>query len=340
MKIGSLFAGIGGFDLAFRNVGATTVWASEIDPFAQRVLRARFPEAELVGDIAAWEPDPVRHAVDVITFGFPCQDLSVAGKREGLDGKRSGLFYEAARVVGILRPRWILAENVPGLLSSKRGDDFEAVLRTLDELGYGLSWRVCDAQGFGVPQRRRRVFIVGRLGAHCPPEVLFEPESVRGDPPTGRKARKGATAAASGRAPAGGGAAGATEGAESPEAKARAIGQIELLPVVGDAPIRGYRADSPIADVDCRPDNSVLGGAAGAADQAHRGGQPISASGVWWDGGDTAASLTTRCHQQFMPDKGNFAAVITPTDPAKPLAGHHIRRDLDHETYVLDEEAA
>jgi DNA (cytosine-5)-methyltransferase 1 len=122
--------------------------------------------------------------VDVICGGFPCQDLSVAGRRAGLAGERSGLFYEFMRIVGEVAPRWVLIENVPGLLSSNGGRDMGAVLGTLGQLGYWWTWRVLDSQYFGVAQRRRRVFIVGHLGAPCPPEVLFEPESLPGHPPT------------------------------------------------------------------------------------------------------------------------------------------------------------
>jgi DNA (cytosine-5)-methyltransferase 1 len=104
------------------------------------------------------------------------------GKREGLAGERSGLWHEFRRIVAELAPRWVLIENVPGLLSSNGGRDFAVILRGLDELGYGVAWRVLDSQYFGVAQRRRRVFVVGYLGAPCPPEILFEPESVSGHP--------------------------------------------------------------------------------------------------------------------------------------------------------------
>lgn len=123
--------------------------------------------------------------VDLLCGGFPCQDLSVAGKRAGLAGERSGLFFEFARVVSLLSPRWVLLENVPGLLSSNEGDDAAEVIATLSELGYGVAWTVLDSQHFGVPQRRRRVFIVGHLGAPCPPEILFESEGGGGDTQTG-----------------------------------------------------------------------------------------------------------------------------------------------------------
>lgn len=113
----------------------------------------------------------------IVTAGVPCQDVSVAGKRAGLAGKRTGLFYEFARVLRVVRPDWFVFENVPGLFSSNRGRDFAEILRVLMvECGYGLAWRVLNSQFFGVAQRRRRVFIVGRFGKSCPAEVLFERE--------------------------------------------------------------------------------------------------------------------------------------------------------------------
>lgn len=189
MRVGELFAGIGGFGLAAQRAGCSLTWACEIDDFASRVYAARFPGVPIHPDVR----DMVGEPVDCITGGFPCQDLSVAGKRKGLIGERSGLFWEITRIAKRLRPRWLLLENVPGLLSSHKGRDFETVLAALDEFGYGVSWRVLDAQFFGVPQRRRRVFIVGHLGAECPAEVLFESESVSGDSQARRKAQAGVT---------------------------------------------------------------------------------------------------------------------------------------------------
>jgi DNA (cytosine-5)-methyltransferase 1 len=118
-----------------------------------------------------WLRDQPRRDVDLLCGGFPCQDLSVAGRRAGLEGHRSGLFFEFARVAAELQPRWLLVENVPGLLSSADGRDFAVVLSTLVDLGYGVAWRTLDARYFGVPQRRRRVFIVGRLGGDPEPAL-------------------------------------------------------------------------------------------------------------------------------------------------------------------------
>ena len=196
VRVGELFAGIGGFGLAAQRAGCSLRWAVEIDDFAMSVYRARLASRFHWPDVQMFPPPGSSDrdlAVDCITAGFPCQDLSVAGKRKGLVGERSGLFWEIVRIAARLRPRWLLLENVPGLLSSHKGRDFETVLAALDELGYGVAWRVLDAQFFGVPQRRRRVFIVGHLGAECPAEVLFESEGVSGDSQKGRKARAGVT---------------------------------------------------------------------------------------------------------------------------------------------------
>lgn len=199
MRVGSLFAGIGGFDEGFRRAGMTTVWMVEIDPWCRRVLARHFPEAQLFEDVRAVGRDELE-PVDLICGGFPCQDLSVAGRRAGLAGERSGLFFEFARILDELRPRWVVIENVPGLLSSNSGRDMGTVLGTLAKLGYGYAYRVLDAQYFGVAQRRRRVFIVGCLGdAASAVQVLFEPESCERDTPPRRSSGKVAgTLAASG----------------------------------------------------------------------------------------------------------------------------------------------
>lgn len=223
LTLGSLFDGIGGFPLAGKMAGIVPVWASEIEPFPIRVTEKRLPEMKHFGDVhglngADLEP------VDIITFGSPCQDLSIAGKRCGLGGSRSGLFYEAVRVITEMRkstngkyPRWAVWENVPGALSSQHGQDFRCVLESLVRIkdpaadvplpengrwlhageilgdGYSLAWRVIDAaQGWGVAQRRKRIFAVLDLDGQCAGKVLFESEGMSGYTPPGGKARKGA----------------------------------------------------------------------------------------------------------------------------------------------------
>ena len=221
----SLFAGVlvGGFDLALQRAGVTVVAAVEIDPAARGVLADRFPETTLFTDVRSVTADAIRAAgfvpeQGIITAGFPCQDLSVAGRRGGLgEGTRSGLFWEIVRLVAALRPAWIVIENVPGLLSATcpcpgtgqhdgctephpilgggcaggcfpaHGGAMGLVLGVLADLGYGFAYRVLDAQFWGVPQRRRRVFIVGRAGADArgPVQVLLEPDSSGRNPAAG-----------------------------------------------------------------------------------------------------------------------------------------------------------
>lgn len=179
MTVGSLFAGIGGFDLGMERAGFRTLWQVETHPSCTSILARHFPEAKRFGDIREVDPRALE-PVDVVCGGFPCQDLSVAGHRAGLKGARSGLFYRMMEVVDGLRPAWLLWENVPGLLSSApegepRGSDFAAVLGELDRLGFAGAWTTLDARYFGVAQRRSRVFglfTTRGLGARTASEIL------------------------------------------------------------------------------------------------------------------------------------------------------------------------
>lgn len=208
MTFGSLFAGVGGFDLGLERAGMRCAWQVEINPHCQHILARHWPnttrESDVRSPIARYGRSHDRRAmlapVDVICGGFPCQDVSVAGGRAGLDGERSGLWFCFRRILAVARPSWCIVENVPGLLSSNGGRDFATIVRGLVELGYGVAWRVLDAQYFGLAQRRKRVFIVGSLGDGRAASVLFEPESVRWDPPPSRAPRPGAAGAPVSRA--------------------------------------------------------------------------------------------------------------------------------------------
>jgi len=179
----SLFAGVGGFDLAMQRAGIKVTAAIEIDKKASEVLAKQFPTTKLFNDVKEVTGEQLRATGfiperGIITGGFPCQDLSVAGLRKGLAGERSGLFHEIIRLVDELEPQFIVLENVPGLLSSQRGKDMGIVITALVERGYGVCWRVLDSQNFGVPQRRRRIFIVASLRDYRRPvQILFESES-------------------------------------------------------------------------------------------------------------------------------------------------------------------
>ena len=159
LTVGSTFTGVGGADLGFEWAGFDIKWQCEFDAWKQQVLRAHWPDVELFDDIRTMQDPP---PVDVMIGGFPCQDLSVAGRRKGFDGERSVLAFEFLRVAESVQPRWIVLENVPGLLSSNGGRDFARLIDEVVGCGYGVAWRILDARYFGVPQRRRRVFIVAR----------------------------------------------------------------------------------------------------------------------------------------------------------------------------------
>lgn len=192
MRYLSLCSGIEAASVAWRALGWEAVAFSEIEPFPCAVLAHHYPDVPNLGDMTKVQDwSKYRGAVDLVVAGTPCQDFSVAGKRAGMAGERSGLALVFAQVLSIVRPRWLVWENVPGVFSTNGGRDFGTFLRALDDIGYSCAWRVLDAQFFGVPQRRRRVFVVGHLGDWRPAAaVLFERESVRGHPAKGGKAGK------------------------------------------------------------------------------------------------------------------------------------------------------
>ena len=209
LTLGSLFDGSGGFPLAGILAGIKPVWSSEIEPFAIRVTTKRLPDVKHYGDVSALSGADLE-PVDIITFGSPCQDLSIAGKRSGLDGSRSGLFFEAIRIVKEMRektngekPRFVVWENVPGAFSSNKGEDFKAVLEEVIRIkepeapplpppekgrwpyadcylgdGWSVAYRVLDARYWGVPQRRARIFLVADFAGGRAPEILFKSEGV------------------------------------------------------------------------------------------------------------------------------------------------------------------
>ena len=223
LTLGSLFDGSGGFPLAGILAGVEPVWASEIEPFAIRVTTKRLPKMQHYGGVSGISGTDLE-PVDIITFGSPCQDLSIAGKRSGLDGSRSGLFYEAIRIVKEMRekthgekPRFIVWENVPGAFSSNKGEDFKAVLEEVIRIkepqapplpppekgrwpcadcylgdGWSVAYRVLDARYWGVPQRRARIFLVADFAGGRAPEILFKSEGVSGYTPQGFRQGQGA----------------------------------------------------------------------------------------------------------------------------------------------------
>lgn len=204
-KLGSLFDGIGGWPLAAERNGVIPVWASEIEPFPIKITSRHFPYMKQMGDVSKININDVE-PVDIITMGSPCQDLSIAGKREGLHGQRSGLLVKGIELFKAMRkrengkPRFLVWENVPGAFSSNHGEDFRQVLQEISETNipmprFGrwshagmvrsgkceIAWRTLDAQYWGVPQRRKRIFLVADFGVRGASKVLFKPEGVSGD---------------------------------------------------------------------------------------------------------------------------------------------------------------
>ena len=199
MKYGSVCSGVEAATVAWHGLGWEPQWFSEIEKFPSAVLAHHYPDTPNYGDMTQFKewPNDRSNGVELIVGGPPCQDFSVAGQRRGMSvagnqgGERANLTLKYLDLVAHFRPRWICYENVPGLLSSNRGRDFGAFLGALAELGYGFAWRTLDAQFFGVPQRRRRVFVVGHLGDwRRAAAVLFERESLSGHPAPSRKARQ------------------------------------------------------------------------------------------------------------------------------------------------------
>ena len=228
--MGSLFDGSGGFPLGGLLHGIEPVWASEVEPYPIAVTKLHFPNMKHLGDVSKIHGREIA-PVDVVTFGSPCQDMSIAGKRAGLlhtakgddTTTRSGLFYEAIRIMKEMReathgkyPSFAVWENVPGALTSANGEDFRCVLQKLIQIAEGgelsiprpangkwlhageiladhcsIAWRILDAQYWGVPQRRKRIYLVADFGGQRAGEILFERESMRGDSAEGREARQG-----------------------------------------------------------------------------------------------------------------------------------------------------
>ena len=222
--LASLFDGIGGFPYAASFYNITSLWASEIVPACVSVTKRHFPDMAHAGDVTQLHGGKLP-PVDIVTFGSPCQGLSLAGQRRGLADERSGLFMEAIRIIDEMReathgeyPRFALFENVPGALSSAGGRDFAAVLQSFTKTkipmpysgrwanagmvrggGVDLAWCVYDAQYFGTAQRRRRLFLVCDFAGKCAGEILFVPKSLRGYFEAGGTPRQGLAAFAESR---------------------------------------------------------------------------------------------------------------------------------------------
>lgn len=289
----SLFAGVGGFDLALERSGVKVVASVEIDEKASAVLAKQFPNTKLFNDIKGVTGEQLINAGfdpenGIITGGFPCQDLSVAGKRAGLDGNRSGLFYEIVRLLDETKAKYFILENVVGLLSSNSGADMGAVIGALVKRRYGVAYRILDAQHFGVPQRRRRVFIVGCAGdsGRTPAEILALTESSIGHFSKSRKKKQNIT--------------------ESIDSSAEQSNQSEVIFDIS------HRRDVVRVYENTTPTLSAMMGT---------GGNNVPLTASWWDGTQVASTLTVKSNEQRMPDKNQMQMVV-----AYPMHGAMIGR--------------
>ena len=206
MKYGSVCSGVEAATVAWHGLGWKPQWFSEIEKFPSAVLAHHYPDTPNYGDMTAFKGWLDDRSIDLLVGGTPCQSFSVAGLRKGLDDPRGNLMLTYLAIAAQYRPKWLVWENVPGVLSSNRGRDFGAFLGALAELRYGFSWRTLDAQFYGVPQRRRRVFVVGYLGDwRRAAAVLFERESLSGHPAPSRKAGQETAETVTTRSESGGG---------------------------------------------------------------------------------------------------------------------------------------
>ena len=377
LTLGSLFDGSGTFPLGGLMAGIQPVWSSDVEPFPIRVTTKRMPFIKHYGDIGQMNGGEIE-PVDIITFGSPCTSLSIAGLRAGLHGKQSVLFFEAVRIIKEMRcatdgryPRFIVWENVTGAFSSSKGRDFQSVLTEIVRIkepqapevpmpeknwpsadilmgdGWSLAYRVFDSQGWGVPQRRRRIYLVADFGGGCAPKVLFDTESVLGDSPACFRSWQGTADSLASRIGAAGGVMSAGFCTEH-SAKSRSIGyEVEKSPTLraGVVPAAvtnaerivladqgGQRIDvlkNVMPTLRAEAHHPPLVFESHAQDARYNGplkvaptiSQTYGAGGnnqplvtKYWDGGDVAGTLTANNAggNQRMPDKDNFHGILQP----------------------------
>ncbi len=307
-----LFSGIGVASLAMEAVGMEVVAHSEIEPFPNAVLEERFPGVPNYGDVTKfneWPWDQIGH-IDVVTSGSPCQDLSVAGKRAGLSGERSGLFYDSVGAFRRSGARFFVWENVVGAMSSNRGQDFGAILDALAGAGaLDICWRILDAQGFGVPQRRRRVFLVADFAGECAREILFEREGESRNPEAGRETRQEAAGKLENRI----GVYGIDSELNSSEGVAGSLGALSRSGGGNNAMVAHGPGPEAGEGIEC-----ATGGITHALTAAHRSGEdgsgrgtPIVACGSDLEI-DKSAPLTGRYHKRVNTTMDDGAIVVEP----------------------------
>lgn len=306
MRYASVCSGVEAASLAWMPLGWEAVFFAEIEPFPCAVLKERFPDVPNLGDMTKIKGEKYHGTVDLLVGGTPCQGFSVAGKQGGLNDPRSALCLAYCGLLETMRPRWFVWENVPGVFSTNQGEDFRAFLGKIDEIGYSVAWRVLDAQfvrvdGYprAVPQRRRRVFVVGHLGGdwRYPASVLFEPDCLPGDTPPRRV--KGAGVARSLTASTGG-----ASGKEQQHTFIRGDGRpLNALGVDGyNGAISGQV--SATVDINCKNVNGPT------LIMEHYQANGLVMDAEFWNGEDVSTTLTEAFADDRMPDKGKLPCVI------------------------------
>lgn len=299
MRFGSVCSGIEAASVAWEPFGWEAQWFSEIEQFPSAVLAHRFPSVPNLGDMTKIHETQIFQdaTINLLVGGTPCQSFSVAGLRKGLTDPRGNLMLTFLSLAQRKKPRWIVWENVPGVLSSNGGRDFGTFLSALAECGYGFAYRVLDAQYFGVAQRRRRVFVVGYLGDWRPAgAVLFEQDCLSGNSKKSREKRKTTSSDAEG-------------GVGGRGFRMTAFGEYADDDSASTLKQRDYKDATDLA---------------------------VEAKASWWNGEQTAATLTKQNANgaQRMPDKDNLGAVLQPVPFRK---AKRAQSKNDHETWEQDE---
>lgn len=313
-------SGIECMSVACRGLPLRPVFFSEIEPFPCAVLKAHYPDVPNLGDMSKIQVSNngkeitngtvrliLERPLDILAGGTPCQDVSVAGKRAGMQegsGTRSSLAFDFVRLARELGPRFVIWENVAGAIDSKNAPDFLAFLRALGDCGYSLAWRVLDAQYVrvdsmerGLPQRRRRVWVVGYSGADesRAAKILFEPDCVAGHTAPRRRTGEGFAYFAPRR------------------------DRVDA-PVVGEPRIYAVRTANTHAN-----GHGVAEGATHTLDGANGQGVAYKAKRTWWNGAEVATTTTTTGHNQLMPDKDRFDAVVECRDVAETIDSNYFK---------------
>ena len=320
MKYGSVCSGVEAATVAWHGLGWEPQWFSEIEKFPSAVLAHHYPDTPNYGDMTAFKGWPDDRSIDLLVGGTPCQSFSVAGLRKGLDDPRGNLMLTYLAIAAQYRPKWLVWENVPGVLSSNRGRDFGSFLGALGQCGYGFAYRVLDAQFFGVPQRRRRVFVVGCAGDwRRAAAVLFERESLSGHPAPSRKARQEIAGTVTIRAESGG-AGGRPDGAAANH----------FVPELSNALCaRDYKGARPEADQGA----PVI--AFGAQNSAAQGDSVSTEVTPTLEKSKTPAVFTNSGHAAYKDGVGTLRATggdngggsenlaVAVSDPARTLSARH-----------------